>query len=207
MDHGHGEPDGWKAQGRGSQALLRGQMRSAVTNGTKWCTPWDVSRSVPWGLDLSTQLLAAGYRPAESGCRREKSSPMLTLGRQPQGSIRFMQLIIIIVEAKWDNEAHVWFAESPTLPGLITEADALELMQKSFQPSSRTALFRSTRDIATKPAGQRLLEFSKRDNGNRCRASEIAVSLQPQRLSRCTGPLRRARRRWHNGLAWLCHKV
>jgi predicted RNase H-like HicB family nuclease len=37
---------------------------------------------------------------------------------------------LIIVEAKWDNEAHVWVAESPTLPGLITEADTLELLQQ-----------------------------------------------------------------------------
>ena len=39
---------------------------------------------------------------------------------------------LIIVEAKWDNEAYVWVAESPTLPGLITEADTLELLQKKL---------------------------------------------------------------------------
>lgn len=32
----------------------------------------------------------------------------------------------IIVTATWDSEVSVWVAESPNLPGLITEASSLD---------------------------------------------------------------------------------
>jgi hypothetical protein len=38
---------------------------------------------------------------------------------------------LIVVRATWDLEAKVWTAESPDLPGLVTEASSLdELDQK-----------------------------------------------------------------------------
>jgi len=32
---------------------------------------------------------------------------------------------LILVRAKWDDEAKVWVAESTDLPGLVTEAESL----------------------------------------------------------------------------------
>jgi len=32
---------------------------------------------------------------------------------------------LIVVRATWDPDAQVWTAESPDLPGLVTEADSL----------------------------------------------------------------------------------
>jgi hypothetical protein len=34
----------------------------------------------------------------------------------------------IVVRAQWDREASVWVAESTDLPGLLTEADTLQLL-------------------------------------------------------------------------------
>jgi hypothetical protein len=34
----------------------------------------------------------------------------------------------IVVRANWDREASVWVAESTDLPGLLTEADTLQLL-------------------------------------------------------------------------------
>ena len=33
---------------------------------------------------------------------------------------------LILVRATWDDEASVWVAESPDLPGLVTEAASLD---------------------------------------------------------------------------------
>jgi predicted RNase H-like HicB family nuclease len=33
---------------------------------------------------------------------------------------------LIVVRATWDSETHVWTAESPDLPGLVTEASSLD---------------------------------------------------------------------------------
>jgi predicted RNase H-like HicB family nuclease len=35
---------------------------------------------------------------------------------------------LIVVRATWDDEAKVWVAESPDLPGLITEAESLNAL-------------------------------------------------------------------------------
>lgn len=40
--------------------------------------------------------------------------------------------MLIIVEARWDDEAKVWVAQSPTLPGLITESETLEDLQQKL---------------------------------------------------------------------------
>ena len=32
----------------------------------------------------------------------------------------------ILVKAHWDDEAHVWVAESEDVPGLITESETME---------------------------------------------------------------------------------
>jgi len=36
--------------------------------------------------------------------------------------------MLIVVRAVWDDEAKVWVAESPDLPGLITEAENLNAL-------------------------------------------------------------------------------
>ncbi|WP_040620729.1 DUF1902 domain-containing protein [Rhodovulum sp. PH10] len=36
---------------------------------------------------------------------------------------------LILVRATWDPEASVWVAESPDLPGLVTEADSLNALE------------------------------------------------------------------------------
>lgn len=33
--------------------------------------------------------------------------------------------MVILIRATWDDEAKVWVAESPDLPGLVTEAESL----------------------------------------------------------------------------------
>jgi predicted RNase H-like HicB family nuclease len=35
---------------------------------------------------------------------------------------------LILIRAVWDNEAAVWVAESPDLPGLVTEAESLNAL-------------------------------------------------------------------------------
>jgi predicted RNase H-like HicB family nuclease len=35
---------------------------------------------------------------------------------------------LIVVRATWDDEVNVWVAESPDLPGLITEAESLNAL-------------------------------------------------------------------------------
>ncbi len=39
---------------------------------------------------------------------------------------------LVVVRATWDNEASVWVAESPDLPGLITEAQTLDEFDKKL---------------------------------------------------------------------------
>jgi predicted RNase H-like HicB family nuclease len=39
---------------------------------------------------------------------------------------------LILVKATWDPEANVWVAESEDVPGLITEADTLEALQRKL---------------------------------------------------------------------------
>ena len=39
---------------------------------------------------------------------------------------------LIVVKATWDPEASVWVAESEDVPGLITEADTLEALQRKL---------------------------------------------------------------------------
>ena len=41
-----------------------------------------------------------------------------------------MSLVEINVNAEWDAEANVWVATSDGVPGLVTEADTLEDLQK-----------------------------------------------------------------------------
>ncbi len=36
--------------------------------------------------------------------------------------------IMIVVEAFWDDEASVWVATSDSVPGLVTEAETLEVL-------------------------------------------------------------------------------
>jgi predicted RNase H-like HicB family nuclease len=48
-----------------------------------------------------------------SACERETTMPQL-----------------IVVRATWDQEESVWVAESEDVPGLITQADTLEALQK-----------------------------------------------------------------------------
>jgi predicted RNase H-like HicB family nuclease len=39
---------------------------------------------------------------------------------------------LIVVKATWDPEAAVWVAESQDVPGLITEAETIEALQKKL---------------------------------------------------------------------------
>lgn len=39
---------------------------------------------------------------------------------------------LIVVNATWDEEARVWVAESNDLPGLITEAESLDILVKKL---------------------------------------------------------------------------
>jgi predicted RNase H-like HicB family nuclease len=43
-----------------------------------------------------------------------------------------MQLHSIIVKARLDTDAGVWVASSDDLPGLVTEAETLELLEKKL---------------------------------------------------------------------------
>jgi predicted RNase H-like HicB family nuclease len=43
-----------------------------------------------------------------------------------------MGLAAITVNAEWDPEANVWVASSDDVPGLITEAESLEALQKKL---------------------------------------------------------------------------
>ena len=38
----------------------------------------------------------------------------------------------ILVRAVWDDEASVWVAESPDLPGLVTEAPSLDKLNEKL---------------------------------------------------------------------------
>lgn len=39
---------------------------------------------------------------------------------------------LIVVRATWDSETNVWVAESTDLPGLITEAESLDALDKKL---------------------------------------------------------------------------
>ena len=39
---------------------------------------------------------------------------------------------LIVVRATWDREASVWVAESSDLPGLVTEAESLDALDKKL---------------------------------------------------------------------------
>lgn len=39
---------------------------------------------------------------------------------------------LILIRAVWDDEALVWVAESPDLPGLVTEAASLDDLDKKL---------------------------------------------------------------------------
>lgn len=39
---------------------------------------------------------------------------------------------LILIRAKWDNEAKVWVAESSDLPGLVTEASSLDKLDEKL---------------------------------------------------------------------------
>ena len=39
----------------------------------------------------------------------------------------------LVIQATWDDEARVWVAESDDVPGLITEADTLELLLEKLR--------------------------------------------------------------------------
>jgi predicted RNase H-like HicB family nuclease len=39
---------------------------------------------------------------------------------------------LIVVRATWDQDASVWVAESPDLPGLITEAESLDALDRKL---------------------------------------------------------------------------
>jgi predicted RNase H-like HicB family nuclease len=39
---------------------------------------------------------------------------------------------LIVVRATWDREASVWTAESPDLPGLVTEASSLDELDRKL---------------------------------------------------------------------------
>lgn len=39
---------------------------------------------------------------------------------------------LILVRATWDDEVKVWVAESPDLPGLVTEASSLDDLDKKL---------------------------------------------------------------------------
>jgi predicted RNase H-like HicB family nuclease len=39
---------------------------------------------------------------------------------------------LIVVRATWDQEANVWTAESPDLPGLVTEASSLDDLDRKL---------------------------------------------------------------------------
>jgi predicted RNase H-like HicB family nuclease len=40
--------------------------------------------------------------------------------------------MVILVRATWDAEANVWVAESPDLPGLVTEAPSIEALNEKI---------------------------------------------------------------------------
>jgi predicted RNase H-like HicB family nuclease len=39
---------------------------------------------------------------------------------------------LIVVRATWDDEVNMWVAESPDLPGLITEAESLNALDEKL---------------------------------------------------------------------------
>jgi predicted RNase H-like HicB family nuclease len=39
---------------------------------------------------------------------------------------------LIVVPAKWDEDAKVWVAESSDVPGLVTEADSLDALESKL---------------------------------------------------------------------------
>jgi len=40
---------------------------------------------------------------------------------------------ILFIHAEWDSEANVWVAMSSDVPGLVTEADTLELLSQKLE--------------------------------------------------------------------------
>jgi hypothetical protein len=40
--------------------------------------------------------------------------------------------MLIVVRAAWDPEAQVWVAESEDVPGLVTEAESIEALQRKL---------------------------------------------------------------------------
>lgn len=41
-------------------------------------------------------------------------------------------MALIVVKATWDSEADVWVAESEDVPGLVTEAESIEALQRKL---------------------------------------------------------------------------
>jgi predicted RNase H-like HicB family nuclease len=41
-------------------------------------------------------------------------------------------MALIVVKATWDPEADVWVAESEDVPGLVTEAESIEALQRKL---------------------------------------------------------------------------
>ena len=58
---------------------------------------------------------------------------------------------LIVVRAMWDPEAHVWVAESPDVPGLVTEAETI--------PALEAKLPNLIRDLLETDEGESTVEF------------------------------------------------
>lgn len=56
-------------------------------------------------------------------------------------------MALIVVRATWDPEAGVWVAESEDVPGLVTEAESIEALQRKL-PGMIQDLFEEDGDFS-----------------------------------------------------------
>lgn len=69
---------------------------------------------------------------------------------------------LIVVRATWDSEAKVWTAESPDLPGLVTEASSLDDLDEKLPNLIRDLLDTDDTDEGFDVPVEVIASFSKR---------------------------------------------
>jgi predicted RNase H-like HicB family nuclease len=69
---------------------------------------------------------------------------------------------LIVVRATWDTETSVWTAESPDLPGLVTEASSLDELDAKLPNLIRDLLEDDDADDGYEVPVEVIATFSKR---------------------------------------------
>jgi predicted RNase H-like HicB family nuclease len=76
------------------------------------------------------------------------------------GTVKMSHLIV--VRATWDSETEVWTAESPDLPGLVTEASSLDELDEKLPGLISDLLDEDDNDGGYEVPVEVIASFSKR---------------------------------------------